>query len=100
MMRVLVRHLTPETRLRTQHILLILIICDLFLQAPTVKLHPGDKAPVADTVVVADTHVEVVGSVVADYDFFVGVGQAAAPPVDDVAVVDLDLGVHPVHGGF
>lgn len=99
-MCVVVGYFAPETGLGAQHILLILVVLDGFLEVAAVELHPGDEATIPHPEIVAHSHIQVVGAVVGDHHFAVGVGQASAPPVDHVLLVEVDLGVHPVHGAL
>jgi hypothetical protein len=100
MMGVPIIDLTPQTHFRPDDILLILVPLNIPGNMLVMQIHPRQIISIRYTIIVPDTHIKIKRSIVREHDLVFCGRITSAPPVDDVALFNVNETVQPVHWGF
>ena len=92
--------LTPQTHFRPDDILLILVPLNIPGNMLVMQIHPRQIITIRHTIIVPYTHIKIKRTIVREHDLVLGRRVAPAPPMDNIALFNVNETVQPVHWGF
>jgi len=106
MMNIFVAQLTPQTHLSSYYICLKWISSNHLSKILTIQIQPRWKSTITHTHVIANSHIQIIWTVLRYYYFWVtmGIWQITAPPMHDIisihTLLSIKLCVYPIHKCF